>query len=219
MAYVFVSSTFNDLKECREKVMLNLRRMGHQYLAMEDFVAEDKIPVDKCLEDVASCDLYVGIFAWRYGYVPDRYDKSITELEYRKAVETGKDCLIFLLDEDAPWPSKFVDKGKDAEKIAALRNESYPKRIVSFFKSADELAGLVGAAVHKWETQSRNSVPETSHRAPIQVPLLTENFVIPPKKEEIKNHLLNGDSSSIESSLKSRTLLNNCVLFYATFHC
>jgi hypothetical protein len=133
MAYVFVSSTFNDLKECREKVMLNLRRMGHQYLAMEDFVAEDKIPVDKCLEDVASCDLYVGIFAWRYGYVPDRYDKSITELEYRKAVETGKDCLIFLLDEDAPWPSKFVDKGKDAEKIAALRNESYPKRIVSFF--------------------------------------------------------------------------------------
>ena len=25
--------------------------------------------------------------------------------------------------------------------------------------------------------------------------------------------------TSIESSLKSRTLLNNCILFYATFHC
>ena len=26
-------------------------------------------------------------------------------------------------------------------------------------------------------------------------------------------------AASIESSLKSRTLLNNCILFYATFHC
>ena len=45
------------------------------------------------------------------------------ELEYRKAVETGKSCLIFLLREEAPWPSIYVDIGKDAKKSSiAERN-------------------------------------------------------------------------------------------------
>ena len=44
MARIFVSSTFKDLEECREKVRLNLKRMGHEDIAMEYFVAEDKRP-------------------------------------------------------------------------------------------------------------------------------------------------------------------------------
>ena len=87
MARIFVSSTFKDLEEFRKNVSLILRQMGHEDVAMEYFVAEDKRPLDKCLEAVASSDLYVGIFACSYGYIPDRYDKSMTELEYRKAVD------------------------------------------------------------------------------------------------------------------------------------
>jgi hypothetical protein len=87
MARVYVSSTFKDLKECREKVIIALKRMGHEDVAMEYYVAQDERPLDKCQKDVASCDLYIGVFAWRYGYVPEGYDKSITELEYREAVK------------------------------------------------------------------------------------------------------------------------------------
>ncbi|MDY0129501.1 MAG: DUF4062 domain-containing protein, partial [Methanosarcina vacuolata] len=195
MARIYVSSTFKDLKECREKVRVTLKQMSHEDIAMEYYVAEDKRPVDKCLEDVASCDLYIGVFAWRYGFVPDGYDKSITELEYRKAVETGKDCLIFLLSEAAPWPPMFVDIGKDAEKIRDLRAEFSKKYMVSFFKSADELARLVSAAIYKWKNESKNSFSEPIHIAPIQVPALTESFVELPVMQEIKSHLLNGSNS------------------------
>ncbi|MCD4766153.1 MAG: DUF4062 domain-containing protein [Methanosarcinales archaeon] len=146
MAKIYVSSTFKDLEECREKVRLVLRQMKHEDVAMEYYVAEDRRPVDKCLEDVAACDLYVGIFAWRYGYIPPGYDKSITELEYRKAVETGKKCHIFLLHEDAPWPRKFVDKGDDAQKIDDLRKELSEEYIVSFFETPEELRSLVGSS-------------------------------------------------------------------------
>jgi hypothetical protein len=159
MARIYVSSTFKDLEECREKVRLHLRQVGHEDIAMEYYVAQDKRPVDKCLKDVASCDLYIGIFALRNGYVPEGYDKSITELEYRKAAEVGKECLIFLLHEDASWPTKFVDIGKDAEKIRTLRDELSTEKMVSFFKSADELAGLVGTAVYNWETERRIETP------------------------------------------------------------
>jgi hypothetical protein len=70
MARIFVSSTFKDLEECRKNVSLILRQMGHEDVAMEYFVAEDIRPLDKCLKAVASSDLYVGIFAWRYGLYP-----------------------------------------------------------------------------------------------------------------------------------------------------
>ncbi|HVG32126.1 MAG TPA: DUF4062 domain-containing protein [Pyrinomonadaceae bacterium] len=72
MAKVYVSSTFIDLRECRRKVSLILRQMGFEDVAMEYYVAGNERPVDKCLNDVAACDLYVGIFAWRYGFIPKK---------------------------------------------------------------------------------------------------------------------------------------------------
>jgi len=160
MARIFVSSTFKDLEECRKQVSLILRQMGHEDVVMEYFVAEDKRPLDKCLEAVASSDLYIGIFAWRYGYIPPGHDRSITELEYRKAVECGKKCLIFILDEDTAWPRKLMDKGDAVSKIEELRDELSTNYIVSFFESGENLAKNVGAAVHIWEKETGKSVPK-----------------------------------------------------------
>ncbi len=123
MSRIFVSSTFEDLKDFRKEVSLQLKRMQHEDIAMEYFVAENIRPLDKCLKAVASCDLYIGIFAWRYGYIPPRKKKSMTELEYREAVKSGKPCLIFLLDEDAQWTRKFIDTDENAKKIEKLRKE------------------------------------------------------------------------------------------------
>lgn len=47
MARIYVSSTFNDLRDCREAVIKILRRMRHEVVAMEDYTAEDRWPADK----------------------------------------------------------------------------------------------------------------------------------------------------------------------------
>ena len=147
MTKVYVSATFRDLQECRAAVKLALRRLRVEDVAMESYVAEDRRPVERCLEDVAECDLYVGIFAWRYGFIPPGYDRSITELEYRQAEALGKPCLIFLLDEEAPWPRVHIDRGADAEKIEALRKELVIRHMCSTFSGPGDLAALVTAAV------------------------------------------------------------------------
>jgi Domain of unknown function (DUF4062) len=51
--------------------------------------AGEERPVDRCLDDVRSADIYVGVLAWRYGFVPAGGHTSITELEYRAAGEAG----------------------------------------------------------------------------------------------------------------------------------
>jgi hypothetical protein len=70
---VYISSTFEDLKEYREKVYRQLRKMRDDVISMEDYVAGDQRSLAQCLADVAIAHIYIGIIAWRYGYVP-RHD-------------------------------------------------------------------------------------------------------------------------------------------------
>ena len=49
-----------------------LRQIGHAVLAMEDLVAASAAPLVKVLEMIDRSEAYVGIFAWRYGYVPGK---------------------------------------------------------------------------------------------------------------------------------------------------
>lgn len=196
MSKVYVSSTFVDLLDFREKVKLVLRRMGHEDVAMEYYIAEDLRPVDRCLRDVAGCDLYIGIFAWRYGWIPGEANPegySITEMEYRQALRHGKPCLIFLLSDEAPWPPKFIDS--DRARIERLRNELALKHATGTpFKSADDLGRLAAEAIHVWEKQrggapSGARIPEldltayfaalTKHYQRLDLDALT-----PPQKEE-----------------------------------
>lgn len=156
MARIYVSSTFGDLADYRKEVSLALRRLGHEDIAMEYYVAEDKRPLDRCLDDVASCDVYVGIFAWRYGYVPgidNPEGLSITELEYRHAVAAGKVCLIFLLSAEAPWPRAKMERAA-LDRIDALREEITSRHEVGMFENLDDLARKVIEAVIHWEKQT-----------------------------------------------------------------
>src|SRR4029077_18765019 len=67
---IFVSSSFEDLREHRAAAIRVLRQLGHEVLAMEDMISGTAAPLAKVLEMVDRSEAYVGIFAWRYGYIP-----------------------------------------------------------------------------------------------------------------------------------------------------
>lgn len=154
MARIYLSSTYADLVTFREAVYHTLRQLSHDVIAMEHYVAADQRPLSRCLTDVAGCDVYVGIFAWRYGYIPEQDNpagKSITELEYRQAEALSIPRLIFLLDENTVWLPKLTDAmsgaGASGRLITELRKRLSTEHLVSFFKTEDELAKLVSIAV------------------------------------------------------------------------
>lgn len=189
MAKIYVSSTYLDLKEHREQVERVIRRMGHADVAMEYYVAEDARPVAKCLADVAACDVYVGIFAWRYGWQPkdDNPDQfSITEMEFHQAEKTGKPCLIFLLSDDAPWLRKHIDK--DTTKIENLRNTASARHNPDYFTTPDELARKVAEAIYK---RIPAAIPIPEHNLGAYYAALRKRYGVlalegltPPQKEE-----------------------------------
>ncbi len=167
MVRIYISSTYEDLIEYRKVVYEALKKYNPSItvIAMENYVARDQRPLDACLKDVASCDIYIGIFAWRYGFIPEdkkeNPDKlSITELEYRKAKEIGIPCLIFLLDDKMSWPLSFIDGTEQSEtnkdNINRLRKYFKNSYITSFFKNPDNLASQVVPAVNN-KLQELNS--------------------------------------------------------------
>ena len=144
---IYVSSTSIDLLEHRRAVIEMLRKCGYSYLAQEEYVAEDRWPLEKCLDDVDQCNVYLGFFAWRYGFVPPGHQQAITEQEYRRARRNGATCLCFLLHEDFPWPKKHVDA--DQTSIEALRKDISQSALIGFFRNEDNLAVSVATALDK----------------------------------------------------------------------
>lgn len=157
MANIYLSSTYEDLRDYRATVFVALRKAGHSVVAMEDYVASDVRPLSRCLQNVAAVDIYVGIIGFRYGYIPPESHNnpqglSITELEYHCAVQSGKLSLLFLLDESTSRPLNFSDAhsdGGNCEQISRFRQLVCTEKIVGRFSSPHELASLVLSSISK----------------------------------------------------------------------
>jgi len=52
MTTIYLSSTYEDLKDYRSVVFEALRKASYDVKAMEYYVATDRRPVDECLADV-----------------------------------------------------------------------------------------------------------------------------------------------------------------------
>lgn len=118
---VFLSSTYIDLVEHREKAVDAIERLGQQAWRIEVFGARPEEPVTACLAKVAGCDLFVGIYAHRYGFIPAGSAVSITEAEFDHARKRNKPIFCFVVDEDYPWPPKMIDDGPAKASLQAFK--------------------------------------------------------------------------------------------------
>ena len=139
-----ISSTARDLPEHREKVMHACMRLGMFYPdMMEHLTATDANALDVSLQMVDRAEIYVGIFAFRYGYVPEDQTISVTEAEYDRAVERGIPRLLFLMSDDHPVKPADVETGEGAAKLRKFKERLKKDRVVGFFDSPDQLLAQV----------------------------------------------------------------------------
>lgn len=140
---IFVSSTYEDLKSYRDEVERSIICMNQTIKGMEFFGSTPERPLDKCLQTVRECKLYIGIIGMRYGSVEEDSGKSFTELEYDEAVKNRIPVLIYILDENHPIASRFVDKGEGAEKLEAFKTRLKKAHVVSSFTTPADLGKKV----------------------------------------------------------------------------
>jgi hypothetical protein len=96
---IFISSTFSDLKEHRRKLWDLLTTYNIEISGMEEFGARNEPSLETCIKEVLKTDIYIGIIGFRYGSIDKKTNKSYTEIEYLNALNSGKEILIYLIDD------------------------------------------------------------------------------------------------------------------------
>lgn len=135
---VMISSTALDLPEHRHDVIEAVLRQSCTPLAMETLTAADATAIEESLRLVDEADVYLGVFAHRYGWVPpfDNPDGlSITEMEYNRAVEHKIPRLIFFIDPNVPVKPSEVETGPGAAKLKKLKERIAAELVVASFAS------------------------------------------------------------------------------------
>lgn len=150
---VFISSTSRDLAEHRTAVRESLLHAGYHPIDMADFMARAEGAKSACLDEVAEADLFVGIYAWRYGFIPKGSKTSITQQEFDEARRLGKPCFCFVLDEKYEWPAEYKEEGKGAELLAKFKAKIDAQLVRTTFTTPDSLARKVLSSLARWEKE------------------------------------------------------------------
>ena len=162
---IFISSTYVDLVDYRKAVQRAIRQLGAVDVSMEYFGSRDERPKDECIRLIENeSDIFVGIYAHRYGYIPKGDRISITQTEYEAASVAGLKRFIYLVDESVPWVPAYIDK-KDAEvKLNKFKDKLKADHMCQFFSNKDDLAAKVAADLGR-----HFSLQDLKHVAPSTV--------------------------------------------------
>ncbi|MEA2175774.1 MAG: hypothetical protein QOD00_3366 [Blastocatellia bacterium] len=160
---IYVSSTLTDLYEHREavkRVIESLKDMNFEYVGIEYLDTSIQPPLDVCLRAVGDSQLLILLIGWRYGYVPEGYEKSLMELEYDIAVKNKISVLTYMMDDRHPVSPKFIDTGEGAERLRHFRGRLKREKVVRTFGSPEDLAQKVSIDLSYYYTKLVSEIAE-----------------------------------------------------------
>jgi NB-ARC domain/Domain of unknown function (DUF4062) len=151
MPSVLISSTSEDLASYRKAAMDVCADLELLATAMEHFPAVGLGAVEGSLRKFAEGDVYVGIFAHRYGTIVPGHDRSVTELEFDFAGEQGLERLCFVVDGKYPWPPDAMDQRKeDRQRLKTFKARIDAELIRGVFTTVDDFARKLMHALVNW---------------------------------------------------------------------
>ena len=136
---IFVSSTYEDMVVYREAVRAAINDLEHFAKGMELFGSSPETPLEKCLDEVKNCSLYICLIGMRYGSREEKSGYSYTYLEYKEAFDNNIPVLAYILSDDVPILPKYVDKGNSAQLLEEFKDVLKRRHVVSHFNTPSDL--------------------------------------------------------------------------------
>ncbi len=150
---IFISSTYEDLKEERKQIQDMILAMYQFPIGMEMFSAADEDQWEIIKETIDSSDYYVLIIGHRYGSVikdGDYAGISYTQKEFYYALEKEIPVLAFLIDRKATVLPENMEQDTDKKKkLEQFIEEVKRGRTVQWWVNKDDLANKVMNSLNK----------------------------------------------------------------------
>jgi hypothetical protein len=151
---VFISSTYTDLIEERQKILRILLMADCIPAGMEAFVATDDEQFEVIKRVIDLCDYYVLVIGKRYGSVNPATGISYTEMEYEYSKEKGIPVLVFAIDDSIELPENKVEKDADKiKKLRLFREKAMTNRLANIWKTSDELMGQLAISIMRAKSE------------------------------------------------------------------
>lgn len=146
---VFVSSTYEDLKEERATVITALLKNGFIPVCMEYFTASNRTQWEVIESIIPQCDYYVVIVAGRYGSIEETTKISYTQKEYELAYKCNVPCIGFVHSNVGSLPFEKVEEDADTREKLKEFTKLVKSRMCSFWSDKHELASAVTTSLHE----------------------------------------------------------------------
>jgi hypothetical protein len=194
---VFVSSTYEDLKEERLEALTALLTAKCFVAGMEYFTAIDKDQFEYIKKIIDDCDFYLLILGGKYGSIPDGEEKSYTEKEFDYALAQGKKIIALLHKDPKSLPMNKCECTPDKiEKYERFRDKIKTGRLVDFWMDISELKAKIIAAIY----QAKDSFPDlvgwvrgNTPSSEDMLELLQKNIKLEGELNALKNNIQQSD--------------------------
>jgi len=144
---IFVSSTYEDLKDERQQVIKATLEMGHIPVGMEMFSAGDEEQWKVITRQIDESDYYVVVIAHRYGSVIEGI--SYTEKEYDYAVSKGVPVMGFIVNDNASWSPTSMETDLIKKEALIKFQEKVKKKPINYWDSSKDLYGKFSISLSK----------------------------------------------------------------------
>lgn len=192
---IFISSTFEDLKQERDQVMKAILEIGHIPVGMEMFSAADEEQWQIIKRQIEEVDYYLVIAAHRYGSIASD-GLGYTEKEYDFAKSIGIPTIGFVIKDDVQWDNKYIDK--DPTKIDLLNKfkEKIKSKMVNFWSNKDELNAKVIASLTKaFTSHPRDGWIRASQSTKVNPEIINELSRLSSENADLRKKLIDFDKT------------------------
>ena len=146
---VFVSST-SDLKPYRDVLKKQIEECEMVPEMYENWPQGDLTPSDACCAKVLSSDILVCILGAEYGFVRPDAGSSMTEMELKCALQSGKPILLYVLqDYKERMQSLLPQKKDDVDKQTRLIEQFARDRLIKFITDETSLSTISGRELER----------------------------------------------------------------------
>jgi hypothetical protein len=145
---VFVSSTYEDLRDERQEVMQALLELDCIPAGMELFPAANEDQWTLIKKVIDDCDYYIVVIGGRYGSLgPDGI--SYTQMEYEYAVSQNKPVIGFIHQDPSSISAKKTEKSPEGQiKLEEFRI-LVQQKMCKYWSNPDDLGSVVSRSLVK----------------------------------------------------------------------
>lgn len=143
---VFLSSTYEDLKEERLEVMKALLELDCFPVGMEYFPAANEDQWTYISDLIDRCDYYIVVLGSRYGS-RDSTGIGYTQKEYEYAVEKGIPVIAFVHSDPQSRPQRFSEDTEEGKRQFEQFRGSLRTRLCKDWSNVYELGAVVSRSL------------------------------------------------------------------------